>query len=271
MFGRVLRPLRISFSGLLALSAALCGGPYASAAQGRLTVEGTSFVLRLADGRVVAGEELSGASFVWRHGHREVVIRIEGVEREGSASGPVLLYRFSVHDPDTGSSRPLCDADVKGRRAGFPLPDSNGGFSLTCTSGAEGKCILMGYHPWQVRADGAPVRDLHRACVHLIRADYGGNSQPTTRDGTTIDIYDRFGIQSPIDSSMTFEAAWGPEGAVCVARPRIAENVTLQEIGRRNPHLRGALGPEVCNEDAAKLLPKALLFNRSHPAHTETD
>ena len=42
----------------------------------------------------------------------------------------------------------------------------------------------------------------------------------TSRDGTTIDVWARFGIQSPADTTMPFEAAWGVEGAVCVAHPR---------------------------------------------------
>jgi ADYC domain len=263
MRSRVRHIAAIPFAALVML---FFGG--AAAAAGRLSAEGTVFVLTLADGRALRGEELAGASFVWRGSDTAVTIRIDGVEREDSTSGPVLIYRLSLRDPRTGSSRPLCRADAKGREAGLPIPRDDGGYSLTCTSGAEGKCILMGYHPWQVRADGAPMRDLHRACVHLIRADYGGDDRPTTRDGTSIDIYDRFGIQSPIHSSMTFEAAWGPDGAVCVARPRVPDNVTLEEIGRRYPRLRRALGPETCDEGVAQRHPEALLFNRSLPSNT---
>ena len=267
MIGTVLR----AALWLLVVLPAAARPPNAAAAEGgTLSVEGTAFVLRLPDGRTLRGADLTGARFVWREEGRDSVIRIDLVEREESASGPVLIHRLSVLDPDTGSAQPLCRPDAQGRRAGFPVQGADGGFSLTCTSGAEGKCILMGYHPWQSRSDGVPMRDLHRACIHLIRADYGGDDRPTTRDGTIIDIYDRFGIQSPIDTSMPFEAAWGVEGAVCVARPRIADAVSLDELAGRYPKLRDALGPERCNEEAAKAMPGALLFNRSHGADRAT-
>jgi hypothetical protein len=98
----------------------------------------------------------------------------------------------------------------------------------------------------------------------MVRADYGGDDRPATRDGTVIDAYDRFGIQMPeATDAMPFEAAWGRNGAVCVAHPRIAENVSLDELGRRYPILRGGLGPEACTEEAMRHRPDVLLFNRS--------
>ena len=36
---------------------------------------------------------------------------------------------------------------------------------------------------------------------------------------------------------MSFEAAWNEDGAVCVAHPRIRENITLAEIATRFDHL----------------------------------
>jgi len=138
-----------------------------------------------------------------------------------------------------------------------------GGFSFTCTSGAEGKCILLGYRPWEHR-DGVPMRELHRACVHMIRADYGGDDRPTTRNGTLIDVYDRFGIQVPAaDPALTFEAGWSPEGAICVAHPRIAAHVSLADLAARYPRLAGRLGPQACSDAAARADPRAILFNRS--------
>jgi hypothetical protein len=254
--------------GLLAfLAVSLVARPASGGAE-RLVVEGTEFVLHLADGRSMRGEALVGTTFVLRTDDRDVAIEIEGLESETSPSGPVMLYRLATRDPVNGAARSLCNADAKGRRTGFPVPDERGGFALTCTSGAEAKCILMGYRPWEERADHVPMRELFRACIHLIRADYGGDNRPTTRDGTTIDIYDRFGLQSPIDPSMTFEAAWGVDGAVCVARPRIADNVTLQDLARRYPGLRNALGPGTCNDETARDYPGALLFNRSRASPT---
>ena len=62
---------------------------------------------------------------------------------------------------------------------------------------------------------------------------------------------------------MTFEAAWGVDGAICVAHPRIPENISLEELGVRYPRLKAHLGPAACIEEDAMRDPRALLFNRS--------
>jgi hypothetical protein len=52
---------------------------------------------------------------------------------------------------------------------------------------------------------------------------------------------------------MTLEAAFGPDGAVGVAHPRLPDLVSLDGLGRGYPRLRGHLG-EDCGEHAAALL-----------------
>jgi hypothetical protein len=180
-------------------------------------------------------------------------------------------------DPATGALDELCEPDAKGERWAFPLKgqwDANGrrisdqGFTLTCSAGAQGKCVRFGYKPWKQTPDGIPLADYHQACVRLVRADYCGG-QGTTRDGMLIDIYDRLGIQRPADEAerqgLRFEAAWNPEGAVCVAHTRVPENMTLVHLGEVCPRLRGHLGDAECTADAAASgrLGPVLLFNRS--------
>ena len=256
--------MRLQTTLLTLILALLLGlvGPAGSATGARLAVLGTEFVLWPGDGREIRAEGLVGATLSIRFSGEILRIRVDRAERETAAGGGVMLYGLSLLDPTTGAARELCLPDAKGRSAGFPVPDGEGGFALTCTSGAEGKCILLGYRPWETTPDGPPVRALHRACIHMIRADYGGDGRPTTRDGTTVDVYDRFGVQVPA-SSLAFEAAWGSDGAVCVARPRIEENISLDEIAARYRHLAGALGRRACNDELAPLYPGALLFNRS--------
>ena len=60
-----------------------------------------------------------------------------------------------------------------------------------------------------------------------------------------------------------FEAGWGPEGAVCVRHVRVKDNVSLAELERLHPRLKGRTGA-VCTEDFARAH-GALLFNRSQP------
>ncbi len=255
------------FMRVLGLSLALVFSNGAWAVNGRLDVVKGEFRLTLDQGQVLERQALIGIRVVIGHEAQPISVLIDAVEEEASASGPVILYRLLVEDSARKSLHNLCQPDARGRQLGLPIPKGNG-FDLTCTSGAEGKCILMGYHPWGERTD-VPARDLHAACIHMVRADYGGDNHPTTRDGTAIDVYDRFGIQKPeIVDPMPFEAAWGREGALCVAHPRIVQNVTLEELGQRYERLRGRLGPEACTPEAMQNNPQALLFNRSAKAIT---
>jgi hypothetical protein len=237
-------------------------GAWAVTAQ--LVTEGTDFIVRLSDGRSLRGEELIGLKLTLRHEGQDVEVRIDEVSRDQEAvGGPVTLYRLSTADPADSDRRDLCQPDVSGRKVGFPL-SSGRGFSFTCTSGAEGKCVLMGYRPWETHQTGMPMSDLHRACVHAMRADYGGDNRPATKDGTLVNVYDRFGIRKPVSHpGMEFEAAWGPDGAVCVARPRIVGNVSLDDLAERYPHLSNRLGPQACSERTIHTDSKALIFNRS--------
>lgn len=260
-----MRTLAQAFSLLMVLLGFVF--PHAAfGAGGRLWADGPEFVLSLDDGRMLRGNDLVGIKLVLANQNGGALVRIDSVEEDGTATGgSLLLYTLSTYSPDGQKIGPFCSVDPQGRHTGFPMPDDSGGFNFTCTAGAEGKCIRMGYRPWNTRED-LPLQDLHRACVHMLRADYGGDDRPTTRNGTSVDIFDRFDIQkSEKAEGMQFEAAWGPDGALCVAHPRIAENVTLEQLAERYPRLADRLGPEKCSLEAMRAEPHALLFNHSVP------
>ena len=103
--------------------------------------------------------------------------------------------------------------------------------------------------------------DYHHACVRMIRADYGGDGVSHTRERTTIDPFDRLGIQSPEPDphsrKLEFEAAWGPEFAVCVRRTRIPELTSIGELVRHYPPLAGKTGQD-CSEAVAALIQNRL-------------
>ena len=265
---------------LAALLLALVAGPPAAAAPApaasapavrAVEVEGTAFRLTLADGRVLRQEELPGTILSLGDGpaHRRL-LRIDAVERDPrDPRGEVVLYALSTRDPATGAWRDLCGPDPDGRRLGFPLagaaaPDgrhveSPGRFRVTCTAGAEGKCVRLGYKPWRRLPDGTSLAPHHQACVRLLRADYCGDGTGHTRDGTTVSIYDRVGIQADEPApGMAFEAAWGPGGAVCVRRTRLPDVLAPDALAASCPRLAGRLG-DACDEGAP-----ALLYGRSH-------
>jgi hypothetical protein len=195
---------------------------------------------------------------------RDLDVTIAAVEEDRQANGGrVLLHRFVVADHGGGSSD-LCTPDAAGRGLGFPLPDGHAGIEITCTSGAIGKCVRWGYRFWEERPGGPPLRAMYRACVHLARADYGGDGRPATRPGVAIHICDRAGIRPCRDDApMAFEAAWGAEGATCVAHSRVPELASLRQLASLYPVLRGSLGADACTEETARADPSTLLFSRS--------
>ncbi|MBK5198974.1 MAG: hypothetical protein JJE37_11945 [Methyloceanibacter sp.] len=244
-------------------------------AQGIRAVEvsGTEFRVLQSDGKVLTSHDLVGAVLALSNG---LTLRIDAVETDPKdEDGEILLHTFSVQAQD-GSWRNLCEPGPDGRQQGFPLAgralsdgrivDAPGAFEIVCTAGAQGKCVRFGYKPWKSERNGQPMRDFYNACVHMVRADYCGDGAPTTKEGTLIDLYDRAGIQhDEPDPGMTFEAAWAPAGAVCLARVRIPENTSIEALTRSCPRLRSIPLGEACSEGVASAMPDALLFNKSQP------
>lgn len=266
--------MRNPAAGLLIAAGFLAFYPPAIAAESvgvrGVAVEKTAFRVTLSDGRVIAQEQLPGTILVFGDGTgRQRRIRIDGAERDPKdPAGEIMLYALSEQDPGSGEWRNLCLPDVEGRQLGFPLagaftPDGryepgHAGILLTCTGGAEGKCVRFGYKPWGFGPNQVSLAPYYQACVRLVRADYCGDGVGHTRDGTPIDIFDRIVIQRDETApGMTFEAAWGPEGAVCVRHTRLPDVLDSAALATACPRLAQAID-ETCGEAAP-----ALLYNRS--------
>jgi hypothetical protein len=105
--------------------------------------------------------------------------------------------------------------------------DVPGRFTLACENGAIAKCVNWGYKPWALK-DGKPLTELHQACTRMARADYCGDGRSHTHQNTFIDMYDSAGLLARSTQATagwdparaSFEAAWSPEGALCLARTR---------------------------------------------------
>lgn len=241
-----------------------------------VSVAGTEFVIRRGDGTVLTREETVGARLTVRDaagGGSE--IRIDDVMTDpADPAGEILLYRLSARDPASGEWVNLCAPGPDGLAMGFPLAGtwtdtgehlrSEASFSITCTGGASGKCLRMGYKPWKTGPNGESLWDLHQACTRMVRADYCGDGTSFTRDGTAINVYDGLGIQRrDAAPELSFEAAWGPQGALCVAKTRVPENGGLETLRQRCPaRLEGRLG-DACNPDGPAVPGQVLLRNDS--------
>lgn len=236
----------------------------------QLTVEGSAFVLRLPDGRVLRGAELQGATV-----HLATVgggmnsVRLKAITPD--PKDPALLrHEFEIQD-EAGAWQPGCAANADGETWGFPiaLPDGHPGregeITLTCVSGAVGKCARFGYRPWAKGPGGENLTPYHAACVHMVRADYCGSGEAHTRDGTLIEIYDPLGIQKPESPPLqdfVFEAGWKADGAACVARTRWPELFSPEQLRAACPKRAQGKDGKACDEAGARKR-GALLFNRS--------
>ncbi len=239
----------------------------------KIEVVGTEFIVHLTNGTSLGSAQLVGAVLTLEDGTR---LRIDGVEADpADAGGDVLLHNVSFRDAD-GTWQPYCTADPYGERFAMPiaghllddgsLDTRQGSFQIICTSGAQGKCVRYGYKPWLEDQNGRPMLDFFNACVRMLRADYCGDGTSTTIDGTLIYIYDRIGVQPylPIEG-MDFEAAWSDEGATCISRVRIADNVSLQQLLESCPRLQNVPIGESCTEAEAERDTGSLIFNSSYP------
>jgi hypothetical protein len=154
--------------------------------------------------------------------------------------------------------------------------DMAGKFTLACENGAIAKCANWGYKPWG-QHQGQSLAELHQACTRMARADYCGNGQSHTHQGNIIDMYDTLGVSTPTTQASpqfdparaSFEAAWAPDGATCMARTRDgrAMDTILQECpGRFHTTAAVELGQgDSCTVLRADVSPgAAMLRNRSY-------
>ncbi|WP_154662590.1 ADYC domain-containing protein [Solimonas flava] len=232
-----------------------------------LTVDGSAFVLRLPDGRVLRGTELAGATvYLALDGDQLAALRLAAITPDPEHPD-ILRHDFEVPD-GRGGWQPACEPNAYGERWGFPvsLPEDHPGrdhaITLSCASGAVVKCARFGYKPWARGPHGEDLVPLHAACVRMVRADYCGDGHAHTRNGTMIDVYDDLAVQVRglgDDPSFSFEAGWSPDGAVCLRHTRWTDLLSRERLLAQCPRLARIA---FCDEPVARAL-GARLFNTS--------
>ena len=218
--------------------------------------------------------------------YRVTAISPEDSQYDSTHTGNTYLYTLEQWVPDTATWQPACGPDADGRNAAIPLAaiwDERGDrsvssamFTFGCTTGVIAKCYRWGYRPW-VTGYG-DLTAMHWACTRLARADYCGDGTPHTRNGTSINVWDRLPYPGPIQGhggllpplGMLFEAGWNTGGAVCLSHARwlldpggvLAAACPDRLVAPTLP----LIGGTVCNTAAAVLGydPNALLFNEAY-------
>ena len=265
-------------TGLLTLTLAMCFLLLPANAGEKIrsiSAADTSFKVESQNGRILRSLELVGRVFPVTLRGKNLQLRIDAVAEDRDVpSSPVLLHSFSARR-NGGAWANLCKPGADGLAMGFPLAGrsrDNGtldvknplDFEIACTSGVQAKCARYGYFPWTKAPDGSPLHNAFDACVLMLRADYAGDNHPTTRDGTKVGVSDRWNIREfALGAAENFEAGWNGEGAVCVHKVRIAENITLTQLSETIPRLQGRTG-DICTAEYARQH-GALILNYSAP------
>lgn len=155
----------------------------------------------------------------------------------------------------------------------FPVPgywDAKGNynrdkslFSFACLQRDVAKCLRHGYI--DDANEHGDQEKLFEACTRMMRADYCGDGNSYTKDGTIVSIWDNRDIPRPDDiEPLSFEAAWRADGIACYKRPRWPisstkppECLDKEKPDKMKPHCETAA-------DAKKMFPdKVLLFGES--------
>ena len=241
--------------------------PPAAVTGASLDVDGSSFVLRMPDGRVFRGRELEGAVIhVGIENGQAAPLKLVSIKPDPKQP-QVLRHEFETADGQ-GGWKNACAPNADGETWGLPVklspghPGRDGEITISCISGVVAKCVRWGYPPWEKGPGGEDLAPFHASCVRMARADYCGDGAPHTKDGTSIDNFDDLGIQkrgAADDTSYVFEAGWSPQGAVCVARTRWMDQITLEQLKAQCPRL--AAVPH-CDEASARGL-GSRMFNHS--------
>lgn len=273
MLRRCSSPFALVTSGLV-LSMAILGCESA-APPGSVVVRDGRLQPVDADGRSLEPSSIVGTELTVLDPYEQATrVRIEAIVPDPLLPrGPLTLYDTSRWDQATQQWVPYCEVGPDGtalalalagrwRDGGVSFVEDPADFTLTCTAGASGKCARMGFIPGRRVAGNESLTPYFEACVRMMRADYCGDGRSHTDAGVPVELLDRAGQQPTwYDERLSFEAAWGRDGAVCVHRPRTTAT-TLEELVDRCPRLRDTLADD-CREDSLLARPDVLLVNRS--------
>lgn len=221
---------------------------------------GTALVGTAASGATVVGQDWVGAVIQASVGTDMIDLQIAKVEPD--ATDPTIEWYVLQADGESlcaDGGRGLFMAgvwDESGTRHDALRGPEDIAYTFACDTGVLAKCIDWGYAPYAVGTDA------HQTCSRLARADYCGDGTPHTANGTLIDVFDTLGVQDSDQSiDLAFEAGWGPDGALCVSRPRYVE------LGSDGDEVAVSCWDElpVCDSVEQAMNAGATLMNRSAP------
>ena len=227
----------IKFNGVSFNGSGYNAGTYSGTSTATATLSSSQLTVTDSSGRTRSGSDLIGVKFSGQLDNGTTIpVRIDSVSYDSTTR----LYQYAISlGADNGTWVPLCGTTSGVAVTAVPIegnydavsgdytPD-NDMFTFACTNAALGKCIVWGYKPWSSSQEcksksdckNQPLAEWHAACTRMVRADYCGDGVPHTRNGTSINIWDVFGIQTQATTGWEMEAEWTADGAECIRHTR---------------------------------------------------
>ena len=184
---------------------------------------------------------------------QDVTLRLEGQETFTSANGKSLRrYTIGFTIPGSNEVAHVCGLDAgqpvkaiplsgwwdysQGTPTGGSKTNDPSHITFACHGYALYKCVDHGYRPWDKnKKKQAEAWEYHQTCTRMIRADYCGDGEPWTVNGTIINLYDNIGIQNDTES-WPIEAEWSPDGARCLSHQRLQNLPSSPQCAFELPH-----------------------------------
>jgi len=186
-----------------------------------VTIKGQSWNSALFTGNLSDGTTIS--------------LRLDSSQTLAAPNGDTWAYGVSFLNKTTLGWQPLCGTDTTGAQVlSIMVPGvfnyqqgvvGGGGYTadatqitFACRATAIAKCIEFGYKYWKpLPGDSSKTLLNHMlTCTRVLRADYCGDGNSWTIDGTPINIYDNKSIQND-GATWPIEAEWTPSGANCMS------------------------------------------------------
>ena len=193
------------------------------------------------------GEDFVGARFTANLDDGSTLeLRIEAIEKHPDSTLNNLLLHTVSYATENGDGylcgldddgKPVAAVALRGRwdltqgtATGGSWIADNDSFTFGCVDAALGKCVAMGYMPWQkayfcsmdkaTDCEETTLASHHQACTRMLRADYCGDGTSYTVDNVELNVYDSMGLQVDTDE-WSLEAEWDANGAICATAQRI--------------------------------------------------
>ncbi|NUQ74390.1 MAG: pentapeptide repeat-containing protein [Polyangiaceae bacterium] len=235
-----------SLNGASLNGASLNGASLNGASLNGVALQGSNLTSVTSKGTVLSGSQLIGAEFTTTLADgRTVLLQIEDHEAESTKYPNDKIHRYVVKFtlPDetnewayvcgTQDGEPLRAIPLRGTwNHGEGVPGGGSkindptAITFACEHYALYKCVELGYEPWIGVSKKLNLGNHHQACTRMIRADYCGDGQSWTVNGTLVNVYDALGIQKDTEN-WDIEAEWNTNGATCLSHQRIQDLDTV--------------------------------------------